>query len=51
MLFLPLYPGFGMAKNLDPAGSAINIPDHISKSSVTIIWVKKAYVLVSMSLN
>jgi hypothetical protein len=38
-----LTPGSAMGKSLDRAyGSAINIPDHISKSLVTFIWIKNA---------
>ncbi len=39
-----LTPGSGMGKVPDP-GFALNIPGHISKSLVTISWVKKAIIL------
>jgi hypothetical protein len=45
--FLTPGSGSGMGKNPDPGwgknpdlGSGINIPDHISESLETIIWVK-----------
>jgi hypothetical protein len=38
--FLTLYPGSGMGKK-SRSGSGMNIPNHISDSLKTIIWVKK----------
>ncbi len=37
--------GYGMEKTIPDPESATNIPDPISKSLVTISWVKKAIIL------